>query len=47
MPVEKVRPEDGEGKPMPESLLPMHNGDRMPSEEAGTPILFLNYTNKG
>jgi hypothetical protein len=33
--MEEVRAENGKGESMPASVLPMHNGYRMPSQEAG------------
>ncbi|RCV23373.1 hypothetical protein SETIT_5G001000v2 [Setaria italica] len=34
----KVRPEDGQGQPLPASLLPMHHGQRMPRAQAGAAL---------
>jgi hypothetical protein len=50
MPVEEVWAEDGQGQPLPQSVLSLHNGSRMPRQEAGialllffTPRWFQNY----
>jgi hypothetical protein len=39
LPVEEVRAEDGQGEPLPQSLLSLHNGHRMPRQEAGIALL--------
>jgi hypothetical protein len=39
MPVEEVRAEDGQGQPLPQSVLSLHNGSRMPRQEAGIALL--------
>ena len=35
LPVAQVRAEDGQGQPLPASLLPLHHGQRLPRQEAG------------
>ena len=38
LPVAQVRAEDGQGQPLPASLLPLHHGQRLPRQEAGDSI---------
>jgi hypothetical protein len=40
LPVEEVWAEDGQGEPLPQSLLSLHNGHRMPRQEAGIALLL-------
>ncbi|RRT71973.1 hypothetical protein B296_00013209 [Ensete ventricosum] len=38
MPLEEVRAENGEGKPLPSSLLPVHHGCRLPSSQTSSAV---------
>ena len=40
--MEEVRSEDGQGKPLPTRLLPVHHGHRLPGAQAGTPKGMYN-----